>query len=265
MDFKQLLSGLNLKNTNTNSNTLSSQDQSRLLQQQLQSQQKITALLEKSMQTLSCGPTCQKLKVSEQLKQKYLDAQTNVQTAPSQLATAKLNYYTYTQGSAAYDRQQEAELKSNAEEIANALKQILNDEVNDALTLNKYYESMLVNSEANDELLDYYITENDKLKKKLGKKYTDVYTNDRKTYYEQNALDQLKQWYNLWWYIYYMLIIVLSISMFVASYTMSKLKLFVIFILLLFYPYYINYIIEYSRYYYKKTISLFPVNVYNNL
>jgi len=270
MDFKKLLSGLNLNNITTNSNTATlsnkdNNDQTKLLQQQLQSQQKISELLEKSMQTLSCGPTCQKAKVSEQLKQKYLDAETNIQTAPSQLATAKRNYYTYTQGSASYNKIQETELQTKAEDIANTLKTIFDDEVNDALTLNKYYDSMLVNSKGNDELLNHYISENEKLKKKLGKKYTDVFTNDRKTYYEQNATDELKKWYSLWWYVYYILIFALSVVIFVASYTMSKIKLFVIFVLLFFYPYYINYILDYFYSFYKKVVSLLPKNVYNNL
>jgi hypothetical protein len=240
-------------------------EQNKLLQQQLQSQQKINDLLEKSSQALTCGPTCQRLKVSEELKQKYLNAQTNLQTAPVQLSTAEKNYYTYTQGSASYDRRREDELKKKAEEIANTLKKTFEEQIKDSLTLNKYYNSMLTNSYTNEELLNFYISENEKAKKKLGKRYSDVFTNNRKTYYEQNAIDELQNWYNLWWYIYYILIIALSISAVVASYSMSKIKLFIIFVLLLFYPYYINYIIVYSKNLYERFVSLLPKNVYNNL
>ena len=69
-----------------------------LLEQQQQTTEKLTALLEESTAALSCGPTCQKLKTSDDLKQKYLNAQTNLQTAPIQLENSKKNYYVFTEG-----------------------------------------------------------------------------------------------------------------------------------------------------------------------
>jgi hypothetical protein len=76
----------------TNKNNPNAQS---LLQSQQLSQEKINELLEQSSQAIMCGPECQKAKVSEDLKQKYLDAETNMQTAPMQLDQSKKNYYVY--------------------------------------------------------------------------------------------------------------------------------------------------------------------------
>ena len=75
--------------------TLQPNDKNTLLQRQQLNQDKINQLLEQSAEALACGPTCQKLKISEELKQKYLDAETNMQTAPIQLEETKKNYYIY--------------------------------------------------------------------------------------------------------------------------------------------------------------------------
>ena len=63
--------------------------QQELLSNQQSSQDKITALLEQSAQSLICGPDCQKQKITEELKQKYLNSQTNLQTAPINLETTQ--------------------------------------------------------------------------------------------------------------------------------------------------------------------------------
>jgi hypothetical protein len=53
-----------------------------LLKDQQISQETINNLLEQASNATLCGPTCQKIRVSQELKQKYLDAETNMQTAP---------------------------------------------------------------------------------------------------------------------------------------------------------------------------------------
>ena len=73
----------NVQNTHLN--------QKKLLQKQQISQDKINQLLELSSQELICGPDCQQKKISTELKQKYLDAQTNLQTAPINLENTKKN------------------------------------------------------------------------------------------------------------------------------------------------------------------------------
>ena len=240
-------------------------NQSNILQQQQINQSKINALLEQSAEALMCGPTCQKLKISEELKQKYLDAQTNMQTAPIKFEETKKNYYVYTEGLPAYNNIQEEELKQKAEKLAVLLGENFNEEITSARTMNTYYNTAIINSSYTQELLDEVTKQNIKLEKKLRKDHGDILTNDRKTYYETDALEQLKSWYTFWWYIFYLLVVVFLIAIIVTPSNLSLLKKSILFILLVFYPYYIDYIAKWVYNLFTSIRDSMPKSVYNNL
>jgi hypothetical protein len=244
-------------------NSLVSQQE--LLQRQVSAQSQISSLLEKSAEALACGPICQRQKVSAELKQKYLDAQTNLQTAPVNLENNRKNYYVYTEGQPFYDNLLEEELKQKAEHIAGLIAESFNSELDSANTMNEYYKTDIINCRNTEELLDNVIEENTKLQYELRNSHTDILTNDRKTYYENDAYDKLKMWYKVWWYIYYILVVVFLLGIFFSPSQTSIIKKIVLLVLLIFYPYYVNYI---ATWLYKGITSLYnsmPKSVYNNL
>lgn len=236
-----------------------------LLQQQQANQQKINQLLEQSSQALLCGPTCQKLKVSEELKQKYLDAQTNLQIAPIKLEETKKNYYVYTEGQTYYNNIQEEELKKKANELSQSLEESFNNEVSNANTMNSYLNTALINSENTKELLKQYLEKNQILKLSLREKHGDILTNDRKTYYENSALERLSLWYKFFWYIYYIGILILILALIFSPSNLNWLKKSIIIIIFIFYPYYISYIVNWFKQIWDKIVENIPKNVYNNL
>ena len=240
-------------------------DPKNLLQQQQISQQKINELLEQSSEAIMCGPTCQKLKVSEELKQKYLDAQTNIQTAPIKLEQTKKHFYVYTEGRPFYDNMKEEELKQKANKISDLLKENFNTEVSSANTMNTYLNTALINSENTKELLQEYLEKNKLLKLKLRESHGDILTNDRKTYYETDALNTLQLWYKLFWYIYYFIVVILLFSLILSPSELTLIKKLVIAVLFIFYPYYINYIVKFIYSLWGSFVSRLPKNVYNNL
>jgi hypothetical protein len=239
--------------------------QQELLSNQQISQDKINALLEQSAQSLICGPDCQKEKISEELKQKYLNAQTNLQTAPINLETTKKNYYIFSEGRPFYENMLEEELKKKADKIADLISESFNDEVSGALTMNQYYDTAIINSKYTKELLKEYSDKNQDVKLKLRNSHGDILTNDRKTFYETDALESLQLWYKFWWYIYYLLVIVFILAIIVSPSQLSFIKKSIILILLFFYPYYINYISNIVYNFYMSIYSIIPKNVYNNL
>jgi hypothetical protein len=249
----------NFLKTNTNS------EQKSLLQQQQISQQKINDLLEKSAEAISCGPTCQKQKISAELKQKYLDAETNMQTAPINLEQSKKNYYVYTEGTPFYDNMKEEELQLEAQKIGDLLAENFNNEVSSALTMNTYLNTALTNSQYTEDLLNVYLEKNQELKLNLRNSHGDILTNDRKTYYETEALNTLNLWYRLFWYIYYLLVLMLIIAFVLSPSELTTIKKVIIGILFIFYPYYIDYIIKFIVGLWNSIVSRFPKNVYNNL
>lgn len=239
--------------------------QQELLQRQLNAQDKINSLLETSAQSIMCGPDCQKDKTSNELKQQYLDAQTNKITAPIKLEESRKNYYVYTKGENYYNNMLEEELKNKAEKLSELISDSFNEEVANAKTMNQYYNTSLINSSYTKELLEEYSEKNSDLKLKLRDNQGDILTNDRKTYYESTALDRLKLWYTFWWYIYYIFVIIFLLAIFLSPSNLSIIVKLIILILLVFYPYYIDYLSNMIFTNLKNVYNSLPKSVYNNL
>jgi ABC-type multidrug transport system fused ATPase/permease subunit len=239
--------------------------QQELLQRQLNAQDKINSLLETSTQSIMCGPDCQKDKTSNELKQQYLDAKTNNIIAPIKLEESRKNYYVYTKGENYYNNMLDEELKNRAEKLSELISDSFNEEVANAKTMNQYYNTSLINSSYTKELLEEYSEKNSELKLKLRDNHGDILTNDRKTYYESTALDRLKLWYTFYWYIYYIFVIIFLLAIFLSPSKLSIIVKLIILILLVFYPYYIDYVSNMIFTNIKNVYNSLPKSVYNNL
>jgi hypothetical protein len=235
-----------------------------LLKKQQATTEKLTALLEQSASALSCGPTCQQLKTAEELKQKYLNAQTKLQTAPIDLENSKKNYYVFTEGEPYYNDMLEEELKKKAELIGKTLADNFNDEIKNAKTMNAYYNTDLNNSKNTKELYEMYLQKNQEIQKSIKDHHGDVLTNDRKTYYETEAIDKLNGWYNLLWYLYYIFVVLLAFALLFKS-SIEPVKKIIILFLAGIYPYVINYIFKNVYGFFHSVWKQTPKNVYNDL
>jgi len=255
--FSNIQQSLNNMNQNDKKQTL--------LQRQQASQDKINELLEKSSQAIMCGPTCQKIKVTEDLKQKYLDAETNMQTAPIKLEQSKKNYYIFTEGRPYYDNMKEEELKTKANTISQMIEENFNYEVSSANTMNTYLNTALINSENTKELLKEYLEKNQVLKLKLRDRHGDILTNDRKTYYETEALERLQLWYLLLWRIYYLLVITFLLSLVLSPSNITLLGKIFLAVFFIFFPYIFHWTNQVAYKIYYWVLNRIPKNVYNNL
>jgi len=252
--------------SNTKPNTASvNREANNLLKQQQTSNEALNTLLEQSLSALSCGPDCQKIKTTNELNQKYLDSQTNMKTAPIQLDTSKKNYYVYTQGQPYYDNMIEQDLTKKAEAIGDMLANNFKEEISNANLMNSYYNTELNNSAYTEELYSVYLEKNQQTQKNIKEHHSDVLTNDRKTYYETEALENLILWYTFFWYIYYFFVVPLfTFAIITTSYYHWLLKLLIEFIVLT-YPYYIDYILRKIYWFLYSIWMQLPKNVYNNL
>ena len=253
------LTNINTDASETNKNT------ENLLKKQQISTEKLNSLLEQSVNTLSCGPTCQKAKIEKELKQKYLDAQTNIKTAPDKLETTRKNYYVFTEGKTFYDDMLEEELKKKAEIMGKMLAENFRDEIINVKTMNSYYNTSLNNSDYTKELYAVYLEKNKVIQNGIKNHHSDVLTNDRKTYYETEALEDLKGWYALFWYIYYLFVIPIFIITVILKMTIHWAAKFVIIIISVTYSYYIDFIMRAIYGFFYFFWRQLPKNVYNNL
>jgi hypothetical protein len=264
MDMDNLFSNIQ-QSFNKSGFNKSGFNKTNLLNQQQVNQQKINELLDKSADAIMCGPSCQKLRITEELKQKYLDAETNMQTAPIKLEESKKNYYVYSEGSSYYDNMKEEELTKKANTISQMLSDNFNEELLSANTMNSYLNTALTNSQYTKDLLNNYLEKNKILKVSLRDQRGDILTNDRKTYYETDALQRLKLWYRLLWYLYYIVVLMLVISLIYVPNNLSIIKKVVLIVLTIFYPYFINYIVKWVYNIGVQISNRIPKNVYNNL
>ena len=267
----------NLQNTATNITNIAetkgssdtTEDSEKLLKKQQKSTEKLSALLEQSLNVLNCGPDCQKEKISKELKKRYEDAETNLQTAPVQLETSKKQYYVFTEGRSFYNEMLEKELKIKAELMGKMITDNFRDEIINAKTMNAYYNTELINSDHTKELYAVYLEKNKVIQDSIKTHHSDVLTNDRKTYYETEALEDLKSWYTFFWYFYYFVVMIIFT---IALIKKSSGGLFVIIIIniitwfiALAYPYFIDFVVRFIYGFFHSIWKKLPKNVYNDL
>ena len=168
--------------------------------------QQLNKLLEISANSLSCGPSCQREKDLKKLHQKYLDAQTTLQTAPLHLEDSKKQYITLKDGEAAYNRMRLAELEKEADDLISKIKQTFEEQIKLTIVLAHYLDTELTNSQNTEELLEDVTATDLVLGEKIKDKMSQVVTNDRKSYYETQELDRLSMWSSIFTSIYFILL-----------------------------------------------------------
>ena len=246
--------------------TLNQPDKNSLLKNQQLNQETINNLIEKATEITSiCGPSCQKTKVSQELEQKYLDAQTNIQTAPKNLERARKNYYIFSKGRTEYDNINEKELQIKATQISETIEQNFNDGVTNANTMNTLLNTALINSQHTIRLFEDLSEKNKVLKLKVKEIHGDILTNSRKTYYQTEALENLKLWYRFFLIIFYIVVLMLRLSYFFVPHNFFLVRDIVVSVLILGYPFYINYVVKWICGLWNSFKKRIPKNVYNDL
>jgi hypothetical protein len=219
-------------------------------------------LLSSSSQSLTCGIECQKMKKTMELKKKYLDAQTNILTAPQQFAAAKKNFFIYSEGENGYNSMVEEELQVKASEIGKLIASSFITNVNDVLYQNEGYNSIYNSSRYIVELYKDYLQENLILEKKIKDLTSDTLTNDRKTYYQDQGITMLRAWYQLFFWVYFIICLVTCVYLLVPSSQIPIKKSIIIIIFFIIYPFIINRVIFWVISLFHKVGNMIPKNAY---
>lgn len=214
---------------------------------------------------LSCDADCQDKKKRNELKKKYLEAKTNLLTAPVQVETSYKNYLTYAKGDDAYNEYQEKELQEKAKMVVSTFKSNFSDGIEQAKESYDTYSGLLLNFAHVVELYEKLVKENKELTLEVKNKTSDVLTNDRKTYYEDQSIDNLSFYHNIIMVIYIIFLIGFAVSIFVFPSASSRKSLLGILVFFIIYPFICVRIFKFF-YYIKDTImGIFPKDVYSNI
>ena len=153
---------------------------------------------------MMCGPECQKQKEIDDLKTKYEQSEINLNQAPNKYQLAKKNYFVAVDGPLAYQKKQNAEFQKEAQTFINNEKKQRDDQTKQVNTLIKDYEALVIYSQNMNDLLDVYITKNQRLKREIDTYDTIVKTSERKTYYKTQSLEWHNSLQNFIFYFYYL-------------------------------------------------------------
>lgn len=226
---------------------------------------KFNDFLDNANKVLSCDSTCQEQKKKNLLKKKYLEAKTNLITAPNQVETSYKNYLTYSKGDSAYNEYQEKQLQEKAEMVITTFKSNFNDGIESAKTSYDTYSGLLLNFAHIVELYTKLVKENKLLTLEVKNKTSDVLTNDRKTYYEDQSIDNLGFYHKILMFFYIIFVIVFAVSIFVFPSTSTKGTLIAILVFFLIYPFICVRIFKFL-YHIKDTImGVLPKDVYKDI
>lgn len=212
-----------------------------------------------------CDEECQNAKTAQSLKQTYEEAKINLEKAPSELEVASKNYYTFVDGENSYNQKQNNNLKEKADKITSILQTNFSKSFKEVNIFLESYNGLYSNLTNVIELLTKYLIENKKLEKDIKNISSDIVTNDRKTYYEDESIDRLKFFYNWMKYIYIFIVVVYLFCIFLIPQQMSRKKEIFIFGLLCLYPFIIHPIFRLLNWIYEKIIHIIPKNVYKTL
>ena len=224
---------------------------------------KFNTLISQASDAILCNSECRNQREADNLKQNYLNSQTNLASASNQVQVAEKKYITFTQGQSGYNDLLDNQLQEKAEQIANKFTEYFDTDSQEIKTQFETYHGLLLNFKNVAELYLKYKKENIQLIKDLKNETNDVLTNERKTYYEDQKIDGLKGFY---YYILLGIYIICLIGFIVfslinPSQTNLKIKLATIigFILL---PFFSTWILGKIIYLIYKVYDLLPKNVY---
>ena len=226
---------------------------------------KFNEFLDNANNVLACDSNCQEEKKKNELKQKYLEAKTNLLTAPNQVETSYKNYLTYSKGDSAYNEYRENELQQKAETVILTFKSNFKDEIEKAKESYDTYTGLLLNFTNIVDLYKKLVKENSVLTLAVKNMSSDLLTNDRKTFYEDQIIDNLAFYHTIILIIYIIFLIGFAVSIFVFPSASSKGSLFAILLFFIIYPFICIKIFKFLYHIKDIIMSVFPKDVYSDI
>ena len=224
---------------------------------------KFNNFLSLASEAILCNADCKKKKQEDQLKEIYLNSQTNLITAPAKEIIAEKNYLIFTKGEQGYSEFLDKKLENSANLIIKKYTENFKEQVKKIKSQIESYGGILVNFRNIVDLYVQYKKENIELMKELKQETNDILTNERKTFYEDQNIDRLKFIYKYIFITVYF-IVVFCFGIFSLIYPSSynwkiRLALFMFYILL---PLISSWIIGKFIYLLYEIYNLLPKNVY---
>jgi hypothetical protein len=219
-------------------------------------------IIQQAQDFLACGTDCQRAKKEQELLRSYQTAQMGLFNGTDNLESTSKNYYTFAKGDSGYNDFNKGKIGDVANQIATKYATMFNEIVRNSEVLNNVYQSDFINVNHAKELHQTLVQKNKDLETRLKDILNDISTSDRKSYYEDQELDDLRWWYNIYLAIYVILLITFVISSFLVPTEMTKYKRIAVVVFLALYIFLAKYAAIGLIKLWTYIGSFFPKNVY---
>ena len=170
----------------------------------------VNKLIAKSSEKILCGPQCQKEKKLAKLKQNYLEAEVEMENAPSKVEETRKEYYVADIGLNGYNDMIRKEYTEQSNVIVEEKRSEFNKHMAEAQNTLQTWEILHNNYKNIKSLYNKYAHETEHLETNIDDTEKDLITNNRKTVYENQGISSLLSWYSIlkWLYIFIFIIFV---------------------------------------------------------
>lgn len=226
-------------------------------------QEYVNKLISKSSEKILCGPQCQKEKKIANLKQNYLEAELEMENAPSKVEETRKEYYVADIGLNGYNEMMFKEYTEQSNVIVEEKRSEFNKHMTEAQNTLQTWEILDNNYKNIKSLYNKYAHETEHLETNIDDTEKDLITNNRKTVYENQGISSLLSWYSILKWLYIIIFIIFVTVLLSRVYSTHHLYTFItLTISLLLYPFLILYIIDGGSDVINGISSMLPFNAY---
>jgi len=209
----------------------------------------------------SCDSQCLFRKTAAELKIKCIKAKKYESVDEPRAMAACKKFFLYARGEPAWDKYVDKRLHTKVQKIIAEFMQKIKEEtklINESL---ESYGASFNNKENIKQLYELILKQNAAFKKTIKGDHSDILTNDRKTVYEDQSIDQLRFWYYIMLFCYVIVLIVFLLAIFLYPTNMQNSIKFGILIILFILPFISTYILTFIIYILYTLYNVLPKNI----
>lgn len=221
--------------------------------------------LQESVDLLNCDNACQQRIRAEKKLELYKKAQDDEIVITDDLDENLSGYYTVADEVDSDMEARENILNEIGDQVATEYQNVFNSLSQNTTSLLGIYNNSQNNYDNTLTLDDMLTNQNDEIDNNIINAQSDVATNNRKSYYENQELEYLQKWNTFYFYVLLIILITYFISIWTVTGNVDfKLTIGIFVVLVLWYFFGKGFLIEGIRWV-RTIISWFPKNIYLNL
>ena len=219
-------------------------------------------LIETQKQFLACDAQCEHDKKLAKLREIYDTKEDNLETAPMQMEVARKNYLEFKYGQDDYVTKASVALKKEADKVIADMTQIWTQEKDMITALISDYNTMMKPHADMERYRDRISASVDRLDKNYEAKQNDTITNDRKAFYQNQGVDNLRYWFYFLRWAYAAIVMTFIVGVFSLPTTKSSKLKYGMLTLLVVFPFVVAVIAVASFAMIRTILSKLPYNAF---